>query len=107
MPRWCKPLLMIHVAALFALPFAVSAQTGLGSVARKAEIQLHQKFLHADKDKDGFLTKDEAQDGEMPMTAAHFDDIDVTHRGKVSEKEIQRFLMQKAGERAARPPGST
>jgi hypothetical protein len=92
------------VAALLALPAAGIAQTGLGSAANYAATQLHQRFLKADKDKDGFLTREEAQAGNMPTTAQNFDKIDSTGRGKVSEKEIQTFLLQRAGERAAKPP---
>lgn len=104
MAHWCKPTLLVIAIALAALPVASPAQTGLGSLTRKAEMQLHQKFLRADKDKDGFVTKDEATAGNMPTTVEHFDEIDADHRGKVSEKEIQQFLLKKAGERAARPP---
>lgn len=107
MAHWRKPTVLSLCIAIGALPIVAPAQTGLGSIARKAEMQLHQKFLHADQDKDGFVTKDEAKAGNMPTTAEHFDEIDSTHRGKVSEKEIQHFLLQKAGERAAKPPGAT
>jgi hypothetical protein len=91
-----KRALALCAAALFTLPFAALAQTGAGSAARYAEQQLHQKFLRADKDKDGFLTQAEAKAGNMPTTAEHFAEIDTTQRGKVSEKEIQQFLLKRA-----------
>ncbi|MGN6481857.1 EF-hand domain-containing protein [Luteibacter sp.] len=93
------------MAALCTLPALAVAQTGLGSAATYASKQLHQKFLKADKDKDGFLTKEEAEAGNMPETAKNFDKIDTTGRGKVSEKEIQTYLLQQAGTKAAKPPG--
>jgi hypothetical protein len=99
-----KPALACLAIALLALPWAAPAQIGLGKTAEYAKNQLHSKFLKADKDKDGFLTREEAEAGNMPKTVMNFDKIDTTGRGKVSEKEIQTFLLQQAGERAAKPP---
>ncbi|UPG91506.1 EF-hand domain-containing protein [Luteibacter aegosomaticola] len=99
-----KPALACLAVALLALPWAVPAQTSLGKTATYARNQLHQKFLKADKDKDGFLTREEAEAGNLPETAKHFDKIDATGRGKVSEKEIQTWWLEQAGKRAAKPP---
>jgi hypothetical protein len=99
-----KPALACLAVTLLALSMAVPAQTGMGKTATYARNQLHQKFLKADKDKDGFLTREEAEAGNLPETAKHFDKIDTTGRGKVSEKEIQAFLLQQAADRAAKPP---
>lgn len=100
-----KHALVLCAAAMLTLSGVVSAQTSMGSAATYAAKQLHQKFLRADKDKDGFLTREEAEAGSMPTTAKNFDRIDTTGRGKVSEKEIQTYLLQRAGDKAAKAPG--
>ncbi|UPG95748.1 EF-hand domain-containing protein [Luteibacter aegosomatissinici] len=92
------------VAALCLSPLAATAQTGVGARLNYAEKQLHNKFVLADKDKDGFVTKEEAEAGNMPATAKNFDAIDTTKRGKVSEKEIQQFMLKHMADKAATPP---
>jgi len=82
-------------ALLLLAPVAAIAQNGTGKMLQTAKNQLHAKFVAADKDKDGYLSKDEVAKADLPRVAKHFDEIDTTHRGKVSEKEIQVFTLQR------------
>jgi Ca2+-binding EF-hand superfamily protein len=96
----------LKLAALSLLafaPFQVAAQNGAGATLDRATRMLHQKFIAADIDKDGLLTKEEAEKGNMPTTAKYFDEIDTSHRGKVSENDIKRFFAQSAAERSKTP----
>lgn len=52
--------------------------------------RLKQRFSQADASKDGALSKEEAK--QMPMVAAHFDEIDTNHDGKVSLDEIETSI---------------
>jgi len=79
------------------------AQNGAGAALDRATKALHQKFVRADTDKDGFVTLAEAEKGGMPTTAKYFSEIDATHRGKVSEEEIRRFMVQRAADHAKTP----
>jgi len=99
-----RTLALALLAALCVSPLAATAQTGAGARLDYATKQLHNKFVLADKDKDGFVTKEEAEAGNMQATAKNFDQIDTTKRGKVSEKEIQQFMLNRMAERAKAPP---
>jgi hypothetical protein len=100
-----RPSLVTFAASvlLAALSFHALAQNGAGATLDRATRMLHQKFVTADVDKDGFLTKEEADKGSMPTTAKYFADIDTSHRGKVSEAEIKSFLVNRAADRAKTP----
>jgi hypothetical protein len=102
-----KPLVLtlaVCAMALFcAYPSHSHAQNGVGGMMQKAIIQLHQRFVTADTDKDGFVTLEEAKKAGMSATVKHFDEIDTTHRGKVSEEEIKKFFIKQAGDRAQQP----
>jgi hypothetical protein len=91
------------LSVLAVAPFQVAAQNGAGATLDRATRMLHQKFIAADIDKDGLLTKEEAEKGNMPTTAKYFDEIDTSHRGKVSENDIKRFFAQRAAERSQTP----
>lgn len=91
------------VASLTVCSQPALAQNGAGSALNRASKALHQKFIRADTDKDGYVTLAEAEKGNMPATAKYFSEIDTTHRGKVSEDEIKRFMVQRAAEHAKTP----
>jgi hypothetical protein len=103
-----KPLLLTFAACALAMvssayPSWSHAQNAPGSVQEKARVQLHQRFVAADADKDGFVTLEEAKKVGMTATVKHFAQIDTTHRGKVSEDEIKTFFVKQSGERAEQP----
>jgi Ca2+-binding EF-hand superfamily protein len=56
------------------------------NASRNREIE--ECFAVADKNHDGKLTLAEAQAG-MPRVAAHFNDIDIDHKGYVTVAEIE------------------
>ncbi|TCV93333.1 EF hand domain-containing protein [Luteibacter rhizovicinus] len=100
----------IRIASLLVGCFLVSAvvvpaaaQNGAGYIADKVAA-MQKNFTAADKDKDGFLTRDEAK--AMPFVSKHFDEIDTQKTGKVSEKDIGQYLKTQAEKRrdAQKPP---
>src|SRR5579859_2854122 len=83
-------LLIIAALAAFATT-ASHAQTGLGAIANQAQNNL-KNFDIADKNKDGLLTKEEAEKGPVPFIRAHFDAIDKQHRGVVSKQDVMDYV---------------
>ena len=82
--------------------FGALAQNGAGAMLQTMIDQYRKNFIVADKDKDGFLTREEAQDSHLPLVAKNFDRIDTNHTGKVSEAQIEDFL--RAGAKAQSQP---
>jgi type I site-specific restriction endonuclease len=82
---------ILLVAALSTFAFAAHAQTGLGSITNQAQNQL-KNFDIADKNRDGLLTKEEAEKGPVPFIRAHFDAIDKQHRGVVSKQDVMDYV---------------
>ena len=63
-----------------------------------------QRFGQANVAHDGHLTREEATAG-FPLVAKHFDDIDVDHKGYVTENDVRAWrVMRKAVRRLAHPP---
>ena len=89
--------------ALLALCGCATAGPPGAERVQQAQQRLHQRFMAADKDGNGQLTRAEAQAG-MPRVASAFDQIDTTRKGYVTEAEITRHAMQQA---AGRYPAST
>ncbi|TBR40700.1 EF-hand domain-containing protein [Dyella terrae] len=69
----------------------VMAQSGYGAIANKMA-NAAKNFDVADKDHDGFLTKEEANSGSTPFIGAHFDKIDKNHAGKVSKEDVVEYI---------------
>lgn len=87
------------------LCFAVLAMSGCAMAAPTAERtqqarqKLHQRFVSADQDGNGQLTRAEAQAG-MPRVYSAFDQIDTARKGFVTEAEIaQHAALQVAARR--------
>ncbi|WP_109127233.1 EF-hand domain-containing protein [Dyella sp. C11] len=98
---------MRHHALLFAAlaslaASAAYAQSGLGNIANQAQMQL-KNFDIADKNKDGLLTKEEAENGPVPFIRAHFDAIDKNHRGAVSKQDVIEYVQSLQRGRSAEP----
>ena len=63
-----------------------------------------QRFAQANATHDGHLTLEEAKGGYVDI-AKHFDDIDVDHKGYVTENDIRAWrVMRQAAHRLAKPP---
>ncbi|PXV55347.1 hypothetical protein SAMN04487785_111101 [Dyella jiangningensis] len=86
-----RTALIIAALAVFAAS-ASHAQTGLGAIANQAQNNL-KNFDIADKNKDGLLTKEEAEKGPVPFIRAHFDAIDKSHRGAVSKQDVIDYVQ--------------
>jgi len=71
---------------LFILPLL--AMTNLYAGESFRDRQIDAKFAAADKNQDGKLTLEEAQQG-MPKVAANFDKIDTDKRGYVTLDQIK------------------
>lgn len=83
-------VLIIAALAAFAVT-ASHAQTGLGAIVTQAQNSM-KNFDVADKNKDGLLTKEEAEKGPVPFIRAHFDAIDKNHRGVVSKQDVVDYV---------------
>jgi len=63
-----------------------------------------KNFDIADKNKDGLLTKEEAEKGPVPFIRAHFDAIDKDHKGTVSKQDVIDYVKSmQQGHRAPAP----
>jgi hypothetical protein len=72
--------------------------------AHPARQTLQQHFTSANQSHDGHLTAEEAKGGYADVSK-HFDDIDVEHKGYVTENDIRAWeIMRKAGRRLMKAP---
>ncbi len=63
-----------------------------------------EHFAQANATHDGHLTMAEAKDG-FALIARHFDDIDVDHKGYVTENDVRAWrVMRRAAHRLTRRP---
>lgn len=93
---------MLVIAALSLLPLTGLAQSSSaeppnGDQAAKRE-KFAERMKEADANGDHMLSKDEMSKG-MPRMAAHFDEIDADHDGKVSVEELRAYMRAHKGER--------
>jgi Ca2+-binding EF-hand superfamily protein len=65
---------------------------------QQAREPLHQRFVAADKDGNGQLTRAEAQAG-MPRVYRAFDQIDTARKGYVTEAEITTAIVARLASR--------
>ncbi|VVE01127.1 calcium-binding EF-hand [Pandoraea capi] len=72
--------------------------------ARRATFERY--FKAADKDGDGYLSRDEAAASE-PFLYQHFNEIDVNHDGKLSPAEIRSFFRRYYHDRAQADAATT
>jgi hypothetical protein len=96
--------LMLTALIAIASATAAHAQTGLGPIANQYQ-NATKNFDIADKNKDGLLTKEEAEKGPVPFIRAHFDEIDKNHRGTVSKQDVVDYIKSlQGGQRPAAAP---
>ncbi|HEV7913188.1 MAG TPA: hypothetical protein VGP22_05440 [Albitalea sp.] len=84
--------------------FATEATDGTPPVkdraarAEKMKAQFDKRFAEADANRDGKLSREEAQ-AKMPRLAQHFDEIDTGKTGFVTKEQVQARMLEAAGER--------
>lgn len=93
---WLATGLMASACAQ-AAPSAQRAQQ-----MQQAREQLHQRFVAADRDGNGQLTRAEAQAG-MPRVYRAFELIDTAHKGHVTEAEITAAIAARLASRRGMP----
>jgi Ca2+-binding EF-hand superfamily protein len=89
MPRLISVALALAVCLV--APTYAMAQSGMGSFANAVR-SLDKNFDAADKNHDGLLSKQEAQDAHLDLITKNFEAIDVQHRGLVSKQEVHDFI---------------
>jgi Ca2+-binding EF-hand superfamily protein len=82
---------ILAIALFLAATGIAHAQSGLGLIANQAQNSM-KNFDIADKNHDGLLTKEEAENGPVPFIRAHFDAIDKNHRGVVSKQDVADYV---------------
>lgn len=80
----------LTTACLLATGLVAGACAQAAPPAQRAQ-QMHQRFVAADKDGNGQLTRAEAQAG-MPRVYGAFDQIDTQRKGFVTEAEIMAAI---------------
>ena len=92
----------LSIMGLLALGATANAQAQTQSPnagrLEKARTELQKRFDAADTNKDGKLTREEAQ-AKMPMVYKNFDAIDTGHAGTISLADIEVFLATTKGSR--------
>ncbi|SDM38732.1 EF-hand domain-containing protein [Polaromonas sp. JS666] len=90
----------LSIMSLLALGTLAHAQSPNAGRLEKARTELQKRFDAADTNKDGKLTREEAQ-AKMPKVYKNFDAIDTRHSGSISLADIETFLVSKKGSRKA------
>ncbi|MFS2036386.1 hypothetical protein ACEN8I_20355 [Polaromonas sp. CT11-55] len=92
----------LSIMGLLALGATANAQAQTQSPnagrLEKARTELQKRFDAADTNKDGKLTREEAQ-AKMPKVYKNFDAIDTHHTGTISLADIETFVVSKKGSR--------
>lgn len=88
----------LSIAGFLMLGAAAHAQAPNAARLEKARTELQKRFEAADANKDGKLTREEAQ-AKMPRIYQNFDAIDTNHSGAITLVDIETFLMSKKGSR--------
>jgi Ca2+-binding EF-hand superfamily protein len=92
----------LSIMGLLALGAAAYAQAPNAARMEKARTELQKRFDAADTNKDGKLSREEAQ-AKMPKVYKNFDAIDAGHTGAISLADIEAFVASKKG--ARKPAG--
>ena len=90
--------------ALASVVFAAGAvaQAADTGRAQKMADELQKRFMAADANGDGKLTRDEAK-GKMPFVSKHFDEIDTAHAGTITLADIATFAQAQRAARTKAP----
>lgn len=93
-----RALSIVSLTGFLVLGTAAHAQAPNAARLEKARTELQKRFDAADTNKDGKLTREEAQ-AKMPKVYKNFDAIDADHTGTISLADIETFLVSKKGSR--------
>ena len=93
-----RTLSVMGLMGFLMLGTAAHAQAPNAARLEKARTELQKRFEAADTNKDGKLTREEAQ-AKMPKVYKNFDAIDAGHAGTISLADIETFLVSKKGSR--------
>ena len=93
-----RALSILGLMVLPVLGTAAHAQAPNTARLEKARTELQKRFEAADTNKDGKLTREEAQ-AKMPKVYKNFDAIDVSHTATISLADIETFVVSKKGSR--------
>lgn len=93
-----RTLSLLPLLCTLALTATAHAQAPNAARLEKARGELQKRFEAADANKDGKLTREEAQ-AKMPHIYKNFDMIDTGHTGAISLADIETFLVSKKGSR--------
>ncbi|WP_338039812.1 EF-hand domain-containing protein [Luteibacter yeojuensis] len=98
----------LSVATLLAvaLPSFAFAQAGLSGIHRSV-MALDKNFDVADKNRDGKLSKEEAQAGPVAFIATNFDAIDKSHTGFVTKSDVHAYIAAMLMRSQPKPPAGT
>ena len=87
--------LSLLLLILFTLPARAADPPKPGSVSpHHARETWEQHFAQANQAHDGHLTLEEAQGG-FALVAKHFEDIDVHHKGYVTQNDVRAWRVMK------------
>ncbi|WP_411881848.1 EF-hand domain-containing protein [Polaromonas sp. YR568] len=98
MTSFSSTLRALALLSTVALAAAAQAQAPNAARLEKARTELQKRFEAADTNRDGKLTREEAQ-AKMPRIYKSFDAIDAGHTGAISLADIETFLVSKKGSR--------
>jgi hypothetical protein len=95
---------LLILPALTWPALAANPTDGELPTAHHTRVTWQQHFAQANAAHDGHLTAEEAKGG-FAQIAKHFDDIDVDHKGYVTENDVRAWrVMRKASHRLTKPP---
>ena len=87
-------LLSMLIGALLGGGMAV-AQSSTEPVKPHAASKFSDKFTAADKDGDGALSRNEAEEAKLVRVVDNFDRIDVNRDGKVTREELRTMVRSR------------
>jgi hypothetical protein len=107
MPQPVSPMrssfLGLLVVPLLILSALAQEPPKPGPPAHPVRQTWEQHFIQANLAHDGHLTLEEAKGGDR-LVAKHFDDIDVDHKGYVTQNDIRAWrIMRKEAHRLSKP----
>jgi hypothetical protein len=81
--------------------FGGRAAAGRFGMGQRGPGRMRQRFETANVTHDGHLTLEQARDGQMPMVARHFDEIDAGHKGYITMDDLRAYRAKVMEQRRA------